>query len=131
LAIFAATATAAHGRMICLHVKAVERNKLRCSTVLKFDRHVPMTAITLEEAQQDLPILIRRVLAGEDIVIGAYGSEVKMTAVAPAHSHIGSEPAHESYRGRGVLKGQLVVGPEFFEPLSDEECGVGGNPDLA
>jgi hypothetical protein len=36
-----------------------------------------------------------------------------------------------SYRGRGVLKGQLVVGPEFFEPLSDEECGVGNEPGAA
>jgi hypothetical protein len=25
------------------------------------------------------------------------------------------------------LKGQLIVGPEFFEPLSDEECGIDRN----
>ena len=28
-------------------------------------------------------------------------------------------------RGYGV-KGKLVVGPEFFEPLSDAECGLDG-----
>ena len=90
-----------------------------------------MTTISLEKAQQDLPILIQRVLAGEEIVIGAHGAKVRLTPVAPAHSHIGSEPARKSYRGRGVLKGQLVVGPEFFEPLSDEECGVAGDRDPA
>ena len=30
-----------------------------------------MTTITLEKAQQELPALIKRVLAGEEIVIGA------------------------------------------------------------
>ena len=30
-----------------------------------------------------------------------------------------------------LLKGQLVVGPEFFEPLSDEECGIDDEPGAA
>jgi hypothetical protein len=25
------------------------------------------------------------------------------------------------------IEGKLVVGPEFFEPLSDEECGLGSD----
>ena len=54
-----------------------------------------------------------------------------MTPVPSAVRQTGIEPARKSYRGRGVLKGQLVVGPEFFEPLRDEECGVGGDAGAA
>src|SRR4051794_31576672 len=83
-----------------------------------------MTMVTLEKAQQELPSLIKRVLAGEEIVIGSQETAVRLTPVtnAPYRQDVGSTP--KSYRGRGVLKGQLVVGPEFFDPLSDEECGT-------
>ena len=86
-----------------------------------------MKTISLEMARQDLATIVQRALAGEDIVIGAPGAEVKLTPVAPAASQTVGVPTRKSYRGRGVLKGQLVVGPEFFEPLSDEECGVEGD----
>ncbi len=89
-----------------------------------------MTMIPLEKAQQDLPALIKRVLAGEDIVIGTQDTAVRLSPVATAQSQA-ADPARKSYRGRGALKGQLVVGPEFFEPLSDEECGVGNYPGAA
>ena len=89
-----------------------------------------MTTITLEKAQQDLPLLVERALAGEEIVIEAAGAAaVRLAPVAAiAHQPV---PAGASYRGRGALKGQLVVGPEFFEPLSDEECGIGREPGAA
>ena len=90
-----------------------------------------MATITLENARQDLATIVQRALAGEDIVIGAPGAEVKLTPVPPAVSQAGVAPTRKSYRGRGVLKGQLVVGPEFFEPLSDEECGVDGGAGAA
>ena len=90
-----------------------------------------MTTITLEKAQQDLPALIKRVLAGEDIVIGTQDAAVRLTPVTAVPSQQEAQPARKSYRGRGALKGQLVVGPEFFEPLSDEECGVAGDPGAA
>jgi hypothetical protein len=63
-------------------------------------------------------------LAREEIVIEAPGlAAVKLAplAVVPAQP----EPPQVSYRGRGALKGQLVIGPEFFEPLSDDESGIG------
>ncbi len=87
-----------------------------------------MITITLEKAQQDLPALIKRVLAGEDIVIGTQGIAVRLTPMTDAPSDVAAGPARKSYRGRGALKGQLAVGPEFFEPLSDEECGCGDSP---
>jgi antitoxin (DNA-binding transcriptional repressor) of toxin-antitoxin stability system len=89
-----------------------------------------MTTITLEKAQQDLPLLVERALAGEEIVIEAAGAAaVRLAPIAPAADQ--PVPSGASYRGRGALKGQLVVGPEFFEPLSDEECGVGSGPGAA
>ena len=90
-----------------------------------------MTTITLEKAQQDLHTIVQRALAGEEIVIGAPGAAVKLTPVLPPPGNTLPDSARKSYRGRGVLKGQLVVGPEFFEPLSDEESGVGGGSGVA
>ena len=70
-----------------------------------------MISITLEKAQQN-PGSAR---AGrEEIVIGAPNAVVKLTAVATESVNAGLEPARNSYRGRGVLKGQLHVGPEFL-----------------
>ena len=90
-----------------------------------------MTMITLETAQQELPALIKRVLAGEEIVIGTQGTAVRLTRVATAAGQPKAEPARTSCRGRGALKGQLIVGPEFFEQLSDEECGVAADSGAA
>ncbi len=89
-----------------------------------------MTTITVEKAQKELPGLVKRALAGEEIVIEAAGAAaVRLAPIAPAQA----QPARpgESFRGRGALKDLLVVGPEFFEPLSDEECGVGGESGVA
>jgi antitoxin (DNA-binding transcriptional repressor) of toxin-antitoxin stability system len=84
-----------------------------------------MTRITLEKAQRDLPLLVKRALAGEEIVIQAADeAAIRLSPIEPAAGDL-PVPLGASYRGRGALKGQLVVGPEFFEPLSDEECGVG------
>jgi antitoxin (DNA-binding transcriptional repressor) of toxin-antitoxin stability system len=82
-----------------------------------------MTTITIEKAQKDLPLLVERALAGEDIVIEAAGTGAVRLAPTEAAANQ-PVPAGASYRGRGVLKGQLIVGPAFFEPLSDEECGL-------
>ena len=49
---------------------------------------------------------------------------MKLAPLTTAQGTQEPEPQRKSYRGRGALEGQLVVGPEFFEPLSDEECGV-------
>lgn len=82
-----------------------------------------MTTITLAKAQEQLPGLVKRALEGEEIVIeGPDASAVKLAPVTLAA--VIPSPSGKSHRGRGALKHKLVVGPEFFEPLSDEECGV-------
>ena len=52
-----------------------------------------MTTITLEKAQQDLQTIVQRALAGEEIIIGDPGAEVKLTPVMPAPSHTVTGPA--------------------------------------
>lgn len=75
-----------------------------------------MATITIEKAQQELPELVKRALEGEDILIQAGNAfAVRLEPVARDRHE------RESYRGRGVLKGRLVVGPEFFEPLPEDE----------
>ena len=85
-----------------------------------------MTQITLDKAQQDLPDLVARALAGEEVVIVAADKLVRLEVVAPTRidaMEFDEEVARR--RGYGILKGQFLVGPEFFEPLSDAECGYG------
>ncbi len=72
-----------------------------------------MTIVTLDKAQAELPDLIKRALDGEEIVIQSDGREVRLEAAKSA-----------SYRGRGALKGQMHIGPGFFEPLPEAECGI-------
>jgi len=86
-----------------------------------------MTTVTLEKAQDDLRALVRRALAGEEIVISEGAAAVKLAPVVVPQAE--TDEGGLSYRGFGALKGQLVIGPEFFEPLSDEECGLGGDSD--
>ena len=84
-----------------------------------------MTTITLDKAKQELSNLIERALAGEDIVIALDNTPgVRLQPLQQANA----EPAVCSYRGRGALKGQLTIGPEFFEALTDGECGYGDEP---
>jgi antitoxin (DNA-binding transcriptional repressor) of toxin-antitoxin stability system len=85
-----------------------------------------MTTITLEKAQQNLPDLVKRALGGEGIVIEASEKAAVQLAPVTLPSAVVKAQA-ESYRGRDALKGQLVVGPEFFEPLPDDECGFGND----
>ena len=77
-----------------------------------------MTTITLEKAQLDLPLLVKRALAGEEIVIAA-GDRLVRLAPNPAES--GFNEATARRRGYGSMKGQFEVPDSFFEPLPDEE----------
>jgi len=70
-----------------------------------------MPVITVHAAKTNLSKLIERAEAGEDIII-ARGNDpaVKLVPVNPLVQ-----------RRFGLYKGLAKVGPEFFEPLPDEE----------
>ncbi|MGO8951968.1 MAG: type II toxin-antitoxin system Phd/YefM family antitoxin [Rhodomicrobium sp.] len=77
-----------------------------------------MTTITIEKAQEDLPLLVKRALAGEEIVIEA---EDKLVRLAPCPVEPRFDEAAARRRGYGSMKGQFEVTDAFFEPLPEDE----------
>jgi prevent-host-death family protein len=71
-----------------------------------------MKTITIHEAKTNLSRLIEKACRGEEIII-ARGSDPVVRLVP-----IGGKKGR---RQLGFLKGKLIVGKEFFEPLSPEE----------
>jgi prevent-host-death family protein len=68
--------------------------------------------VGIHEAKTNLSRLIKKACAGEEIII-ARGKE-PVVRLVPIESP-------KRRRKLGVLKGKLVVGREFFEPLPDDE----------
>jgi prevent-host-death family protein len=71
-----------------------------------------MKTVTIHEAKTNLSRLIQKACLGEEIII-ARGKDPVVRLV----------PIAGGKRGRklGILKGKLIVGPEFFEPLPQDE----------
>jgi len=72
-----------------------------------------MATFTIHDAKTNLSKLVARAEAGEEIVL-ARGKDpvVKIVPVAQR-----AKPQ----RKFGALKGKIKIGPEFFEPLPEEE----------
>ena len=71
-----------------------------------------MTTVTIHAAKSQLSKLIARVEAGEEVIIARRDKPVaRLVPVehAPPKRRFGS------------MKGKVWVGPEFFEPLPEEE----------
>ena len=77
-----------------------------------------MTTITLEMAQQDLPLLVKRALAGEEIMIEA---DDKLLRLALCQAEPRFDEATARRRGYGSMKGQFEVPDSFFDPLPEDE----------
>jgi prevent-host-death family protein len=71
-----------------------------------------MKTVTIHEAKTNLSRLIEKACRGEEIVI-ARGPD-PVVRLVPISDKKGK-------RKLGLLKGKLVVGQEFFEPLPEEE----------
>jgi prevent-host-death family protein len=71
-----------------------------------------MEIVTIHTAKTTLSQLLARVEAGEEIVL-ARGRE-PIAKLVPFHSP-------RSERRFGALRGTVSVGPEFFEPLPEED----------
>jgi prevent-host-death family protein len=71
-----------------------------------------MKRVTIHEAKTNLSRLIEKACRGEEIII-ARGPEPVARLVPVATS--------KGRRKLGILKGKLVVGSEFFEPLPPDE----------
>lgn len=68
--------------------------------------------VTIHQAKTNLSRLIQRASGGEEVII-ARGSK-PVARLVPIGEVKGK-------RQPGLLKGKLVVGPEFFEPLPADE----------
>ena len=71
-----------------------------------------METVTIHVAKTTLSQLLARVEAGEEIVL-ARGKE-PIAKLVPFHP----APATRCF---GAMRGLIAVGPEFFEPLSEQE----------
>ena len=71
-----------------------------------------MKTVTIHQAKTNLSRLIEKACRGEEIII-ARGSDPVVRLVP-----IGGKNGR---RQLGILKGKLIVGKEFFEPLPPEE----------
>jgi prevent-host-death family protein len=70
--------------------------------------------ISIHAAKTHLSRLIARAEAGEEIVIArGRNPVVKLVSIAPKPKRV-----------FGAMKGQFTVGPEFFEPMSEEELAL-------
>jgi prevent-host-death family protein len=76
-----------------------------------------METITIHKAKTELSRLIERACRGEEIVI-ARGKKPVVRLVAIEDKRGQRKP--------GILRGKLKVGPEFFEPLPEEELDAWG-----
>jgi prevent-host-death family protein len=74
-----------------------------------------MEFVTIHTAKTTLSKLLARVEAGEEIVL-ARGKE-PIAKLVPYHPPV-------SKRQFGILRGVISVGPEFFEPLPEQEVAA-------
>jgi prevent-host-death family protein len=71
-----------------------------------------MTIVTIHKAKTTLSQLIARAEAGEEIVLARRDQPVaKLVPIKPVRPK----------RQPGALKGLIKIGPEFFEPMTEEE----------
>ncbi|MDE0071343.1 MAG: type II toxin-antitoxin system prevent-host-death family antitoxin [Caldilineaceae bacterium] len=74
-----------------------------------------MQEVNVEEAQNQLPQLLTRVEAGEEVVITREGEPV---------ARLVNCLQRRGKRQFGALKGRLVVDGSFFDPLPEEELSA-------
>ncbi|MFL6448386.1 MAG: type II toxin-antitoxin system Phd/YefM family antitoxin [Bryobacteraceae bacterium] len=73
--------------------------------------------VTIHEAKTNLSQLLRRASNGEEIIISRGSKPV--ARLVPIGERKGK-------RQPGSLKGRLLITPEFFEPLPDDELSAWG-----
>lgn len=74
-----------------------------------------MPSYTIQKAKANLSKLIKQAEEGEEVLI-MRGKTMAARIVAVAEKG--------KKRRLGILRGKLTVGPEFFEPLPDEELDL-------
>ena len=71
-----------------------------------------MSVVTIHKAKTNLSCLIKKVSAGEEVILAR--GDKPVARLVPIENGKGK-------RRPGLLKGKLRLGPEFFEPLPAAE----------
>jgi len=82
---------------------------------------------TMHEAKTQLSKLVERALAGEEVVLTRGRNRTPAVKLVPVKT------ASKHQRPIGLFKGQIDIGPEFFEQLPEEELALwehGANDDI-
>lgn len=75
-----------------------------------------MTIVTIHKAKTELSKLLKRVEAGEEIIIARGGKEV--AKLVPTSAPV------QKQRKPGAWKGRFTVPDSFFDPLPEEELAL-------
>lgn len=78
---------------------------------------------TMHEAKTNLSKLVARARAGEEVVITNGKTRTPIARIEPIHSSPIAD-GKQSKRRLGLYAGQIGIGPEFFEPLPEEELAL-------
>jgi prevent-host-death family protein len=73
---------------------------------------------TMHEAKTQLSKLVERALAGEEVILTHGRNRTPAVKLVPIKAPVLRE------RPIGLYKGQIEIGPEFFEPLPEEELAA-------
>ena len=86
-----------------------------------------MSTVTIHEAKTHLSRLIREALAGGEVTITQGRSGEELVKLVPA------KPVEKARRSPGrykhLAKSNNILDHGFWDPLSDEEAGLGGEVD--
>jgi antitoxin (DNA-binding transcriptional repressor) of toxin-antitoxin stability system len=74
-----------------------------------------MKIVSVQEAKIILSRLIEKAYKGEEVIIAR--GKARLVRLVPIRTRRG-------HRKLGILKGRLVVGPEFFAPLPPAELAA-------
>jgi len=73
---------------------------------------------TMHEAKSQLSKLVERAMAGEEVILTHGKDRTPKVKLVPVIAPLLRE------RPIGLYKGQIEIGPEFFEPLPDDELAL-------
>jgi prevent-host-death family protein len=79
---------------------------------------------SMHEAKTSLSQLVERAVAGEEVILTKGKARIPVARIVPVDHSETAEKAPLRKRPLGLYAGQIDIGPEFFEPLPDEELDL-------
>jgi len=85
---------------------------------------------TMHQAKTQLSKLVKNAISGQEVILTSGQKRIPVARIVPIDSAapLGEIPAaavvRKTKRRLGLYKGQFDVGPEFFEPLPEEELAL-------